>query len=226
MDWIEVPININSTEWRLTSRKVWMNTDAHKKALGVNSELKFQSCNMEVNQAFTFQGDGMHNSGLLLPELVNEGVRLLVYAGNADAMCNFIGNERWVNDLETKFKTEFQASSPLPWVTAKGGKVAGVVRSAGGGGETAGNVTFVTVYEAGHMVPFDQPEAALVRSTSLHSSFSSSSSCLGHDYPMDHELPAYALSVLTYYVVPYVCVLDITLEYMCISIVLVGCNYT
>jgi cathepsin A (carboxypeptidase C) len=44
---------------------------------------QFQSCNMEVNQAFMFQGDGMHNSGLLLPELVNEGIRLLVYAGNA-----------------------------------------------------------------------------------------------------------------------------------------------
>jgi carboxypeptidase C (cathepsin A) len=104
---------------------------------------------MEVNQAFTFQGDGMHNSALLLPDLINEGVRLLVYAGNADAMCNYIGNERWVNELETKFTSEFQATTPLPWVTLKGGKVAGVVRAAGGGGVTAGNVTFVTVYEVG-----------------------------------------------------------------------------
>jgi cathepsin A (carboxypeptidase C) len=102
---------------------------------------------MEVNQAFTFQGDGMHNSALLLPDLINEGVRLLVYAGNADAMCNYIGNERWVNELETKFTSEFQATTPLPWVTLKGGKVAGVVRAAGGGGVTAGNVTFVTVHE-------------------------------------------------------------------------------
>lgn len=29
------------------------------------------------------QGDGMHNSALLLPELIDDGVRLLVYAGNA-----------------------------------------------------------------------------------------------------------------------------------------------
>jgi carboxypeptidase C (cathepsin A) len=117
---------------------------------------------MEVNQAFTFQGDGMHNSALLLPDLINEGVRLLVYAGNADAMCNYIGNERWVNELETKFTTEFQATTPLPWVTLKGGKVAGVVRAAGGGGVTAGNVTFVTVYEVGLLSsPLHLPLACL-----------------------------------------------------------------
>jgi cathepsin A (carboxypeptidase C) len=67
-----------------------------------------------------------------------------------------------LNDLDTKFRNEFQATTALPWVTIKGGKVAGEVRAAGGGGYTAGNVTFVNIYEAGHMVPFDQPEAALV----------------------------------------------------------------
>lgn len=30
------------------------------------------------------QGDGMHNSGALLPELVDDGIRLLLYAGQAD----------------------------------------------------------------------------------------------------------------------------------------------
>jgi hypothetical protein len=30
------------------------------------------------------QGDGMHNSGALLPEMVNNGIRLLLYAGEAD----------------------------------------------------------------------------------------------------------------------------------------------
>ena len=96
-----------------------------------------------------FQGDGMHNSGLLLPQLVNEGVKLLVYAGNADSMCNYIGNERWVNELNTQFLDEFQASKPLPWVTIMKGKVAGEVRTAGGDGSTSGNVTFVNVFDAG-----------------------------------------------------------------------------
>jgi cathepsin A (carboxypeptidase C) len=70
--------------------ETWMNDKANKVALGVDPAKDFQSCNMEVNQDFMFQGDGMHNSAALLPELINDGVRLLVYAGNADLMCNFI----------------------------------------------------------------------------------------------------------------------------------------
>jgi cathepsin A (carboxypeptidase C) len=63
--------------------ETWMNDPKNKAALGVDPSRKFESCNMEINQAFMFQGDGMHNSALLLPELIGEGVRLLVYAGNA-----------------------------------------------------------------------------------------------------------------------------------------------
>ena len=68
----------------------WMNEPKHMEALGVDPSRKFASCNMEVNQDFMLQGDGMHNSALLLPDLINDGVRLLVYAGNADLMCNAI----------------------------------------------------------------------------------------------------------------------------------------
>lgn len=60
-----------------------MNNPRNKAALGVDPTRKFESCNMEVNQAFTMQGDGAHNSAKLLPELIDDGVRLLVYAGNA-----------------------------------------------------------------------------------------------------------------------------------------------
>ncbi|GLB35555.1 putative peptidase S10 family protein [Lyophyllum shimeji] len=141
--------------------ETWLNDPKTKAALGVNPDQTFASCNFEVNRAFASQGDGMHNSAILLPELVNDGVRLLVYAGNADMMCNYMGNERWVEQLDTKFHEEFSATESTPWIHADSGRVAGEVRSAGGGGFTAGNVTFVNVYEAGHMVPYDQPEAAV-----------------------------------------------------------------
>ncbi|EPS93871.1 hypothetical protein FOMPIDRAFT_1026396 [Fomitopsis schrenkii] len=141
--------------------ETWMNQPAVKRALGVDPARSFESCNMQVNQAFALQGDGAHNSAALLPALVEDGVRLLVYAGNADMMCNFIGNERWVEQLETSFREEFAAMEAAPWVTSGTGVRAGTVRTGGGGGATAGNVTFVAVHEAGHMVPYDQPEAGL-----------------------------------------------------------------
>ena len=60
-----------------------MNNPAVKKALGVHASLTFESCSDQVNQAFSSQADGMRNSALLLTDLINEGMRLLVYAGNA-----------------------------------------------------------------------------------------------------------------------------------------------
>ena len=60
-----------------------MNDPAVKKELGVDPSRSFESCNMEVNRAFSTQADGMRNSALLLTDLVNDGIRLLVYAGNA-----------------------------------------------------------------------------------------------------------------------------------------------
>lgn len=41
---------------------------------------------MNINQAFLLQGDTARNSAILLPELLNAGIRLLVYAGNAGAL--------------------------------------------------------------------------------------------------------------------------------------------
>ena len=76
--------------------------------------------------------------------------------------------------MQTDFYEEFNSTPTYPWATLQDNKVVGTVRSAG----TSGNITFVTVHGAGlvfrlcfglqslnvcrHMVPFDQPEAALV----------------------------------------------------------------
>ena len=77
----------------------YLNQPSVKAELGVSQERKFASCNMEVNQAFTLGGD-WSNSALLLPELVNGGVRLLVYAGNAGEFFSasislFLFERRW-----------------------------------------------------------------------------------------------------------------------------------
>ena len=63
--------------------ETYMNRPDVKAALGVDPQRKFEVCKMAINQAFMLQGDSMHNTPALLPPLINDGVRLLVYAGNA-----------------------------------------------------------------------------------------------------------------------------------------------
>ena len=132
-----------------------LNQESVKADLGIPNSVKFQSCNMAINQAFLLQGDSMHDSAALLPEIIEDGVRVLIYAGEADFMCNYKGNLEWMQNLETSYLAEFNNGTGKEW--SVNGKPAGLVRK---GGKGAGSVTFIQVYKAGHMVPYDQPEAA------------------------------------------------------------------
>ncbi|KAJ7232982.1 serine carboxypeptidase [Mycena haematopus] len=129
--------------------ETWMNNPKVKTALGVDPDRSFRSFNMDMNREFNMRGEGVHNAAKLLPELINDGVRLLVYAGNADMMANYMGNELWVEDLDTKFKSQFAAAEGKPWSVSGSKEISGQVRSAGGEDGKGGNITFVTVFEAG-----------------------------------------------------------------------------
>ncbi|KAK7695150.1 hypothetical protein QCA50_002340 [Cerrena zonata] len=138
----------------------YMNNATIKKSLGVEPDQKFQTCNMDVNQKFYIQGQAMLNSAVLLPEMINEGLRLLVYAGNTDSVCNYMGVERWMIRLVHDLHNEFVKAPSLVWRTKASNYSAGRFRRAGPDGG-AGNVTFVEIFDAGHMAPHDQPEATL-----------------------------------------------------------------
>ncbi|KAG6329898.1 hypothetical protein ID866_9192 [Astraeus odoratus] len=141
--------------------ETYMNKPSVKAVLGVSPYRVYKTCNTNVNLEFVLQGDSARNTPALLPELVNSGIRLLVYAGNTDMLCNYMGEERWLEILDTKFLDDFLDAPTELWTTMRSRKIAGTVRSAGGDESRAGNIAFVTVYDAGHMVPHDQPEAAL-----------------------------------------------------------------
>ena len=53
--------------------------------LGAPEKIEFQSCNMQINQNFLLQGDGVRDTASLLPPLVEAGIRVLIYSGEADA---------------------------------------------------------------------------------------------------------------------------------------------
>jgi len=60
-----------------------MNNATVKAQLGVEPARNFSGGSASVYLDFRATGDGMRNSAPLLTNLVNNGIRLLVYAGNA-----------------------------------------------------------------------------------------------------------------------------------------------
>ncbi|KAG2367171.1 Alpha/Beta hydrolase protein [Suillus spraguei] len=123
---IDGPLYYRQMGWIET----YLNDPEVKAALGVNPQRNFECCSGPVHQAFMLEGDPMHDTPLLLTDVVNNGIRLLVYAGNADMMCNYMGNERWVEQLNSVFFDEFSAARPELWITMSSGEVMGTVRSA------------------------------------------------------------------------------------------------
>jgi len=128
----------------------FLNSEEVKKQLGVSK--RWASCNMLVNMQF--QQDWMHNFHTLLPDMLADGVRVLVYAGDVDYICNWLGNKKWTLALDWPHKTDFNTAADKPYVLPGGNDAAGRLRSSNG-------FSFLQVYQAGHMVPMDKPEVAL-----------------------------------------------------------------
>jgi cathepsin A (carboxypeptidase C) len=125
----------------------FLNSEETQKQLGVTK--KWESCNMAVNAAM--QGDYMRNYHTLLPPMLADGIRVLIYAGDVDYICNWLGNKKWTLALEWPHKADFNAAADTPYTVD--GKEAGRLRMSNG-------FHFMQVYQAGHMVPMDQPAAA------------------------------------------------------------------
>ena len=125
----------------------FMNSPATKKALGIEKKsAKWESCNMGINMKFHV--DWMKDFSPYVAEMLDGGIPILIYAGDVDFICNYLGNQAWTYGLEWKGGKAFRQATPHDW------NGVGLAR-------TAGDFTFLQVYDAGHMVPSDQPQVAL-----------------------------------------------------------------
>ncbi|GMH13304.1 hypothetical protein Nepgr_015145 [Nepenthes gracilis] len=127
----------------------FLNEKSVRNALGVGDR-EFVSCSPTVYQAMLV--DWMRNLEAGIPALLEDGIQLLVYAGEYDLICNWLGNSRWVHAMEWSGQKDFGASAEVPFEV--NGVTAGILKS-------NGPLSFLVVHDAGHMVPMDQPEAAL-----------------------------------------------------------------
>ncbi|KAL2421463.1 Carboxypeptidase Y-like protein A [Exophiala dermatitidis] len=132
----------------------WLNQKSVMKALGVEVD-SYDSCNFDINRNFLFQGDWMQPFHRLVPGLI-EKLPVLIYAGDADFICNWLGNKAWTEALEYPDHKKFAAADmkDLRMDGSKNGRKIGEVKS-------HGNFTYMRIHAGGHMVPLDQPEASL-----------------------------------------------------------------
>ena len=125
--------------------------ESTRKALHVTEKsAKWKSCNMVVHAGFTY--DWMNNFDTLVTPMLEDVIRVLVYAGDADFIVNWMGCKAWTLALPWKHASEFKAAKDMDWIVNK--EKAGKIRSVKG-------FTFLQVFNAGHMVPMNQPANAL-----------------------------------------------------------------
>ena len=85
--------------------------------------------------------------------MLDRNIPVLIYAGDKDFICNWLGNLAWTEILEYKDNVKFAAQPLKSWKTHYG-KKSGEVKN-------YEHFTFLRIYDAGHMVPHDQPAASL-----------------------------------------------------------------
>ncbi|KAL9050228.1 MAG: hypothetical protein Q9162_006763 [Coniocarpon cinnabarinum] len=133
----------------------YLNKPAVMKALGAEVST-YEGCNFDINRNFLFQGDWMKPYHRLVPKILEQEVPVLVYAGDADFICNWLGNLAWTEHLAWPGKKAYNQAA-MEDLVVEGDKEHSKIGSV----KSAGNFTFMRLHAGGHMVPHDQPLASL-----------------------------------------------------------------
>ncbi|KAG5995011.1 hypothetical protein E4U52_000478 [Claviceps spartinae] len=124
-----------------------------KKALGVEVTRQYEECNMDVYDDFVVAGDWMSSVSLRVIPGILAQIPMLIYAGDLDYICNWLGNSAWVSALDWPGQSAFK-SAKLSELSVPSGRKYGNVRAAKG-------LTFMRIYGAGHTVPEYDGEGSL-----------------------------------------------------------------
>ena len=139
----------------------FLNQPSTMHALGVDKAShgrvhKHTGCDPTVGYRFTATGDGGKATYPHVANILDNGVAALLYSGDRDFICNWLGNQNWLEHLEWSGSEGFRNTTLSPWYgkKTKNAEIAGKYR-------TYGNLTFATVAESSHFVPYDKPEESL-----------------------------------------------------------------
>jgi len=148
---VRIPCEVEPLCYDFSGAETFLNRNEVKKALGANTEIEWESCNLLVHTEML--GDWVGNFDTDIPILLKSNVRVLIYSGTEDFICNYLGGQEWVNNLNWPGKEQFNAINLSAWRDSKNNTI--------GLGKSYNGFTFLEVFDAGHMVPMDQPVNAL-----------------------------------------------------------------
>ena len=126
----------------------FFNSPATQRALNVDPQTTWAPCNYQVNGAFSSDWMKQFSEPYVSSQL-EAGTRVIVYAGDVDFICNFLGSQAWTLGLDWSGKAGFNAAPLQNW-SMPDGTVAGKARTFGG-------LTFLQVFDAGHMCVLPDP---------------------------------------------------------------------
>ena len=124
--------------------------DEIKKVLGVPTNRSWSECTTIVH--YFLLGDWITSFTSQVTDLLESGMDVLVYSGDKDFICNWRGGEAWTYLAEWSGHEAFDNTDYADWEVD--GEAAGSLKS-------HENFRFLRVFDAGHMVPMNQPKAAL-----------------------------------------------------------------
>lgn len=79
---------------------------------------------------------------------------MIIVQGDADYICNWLGNKAWTEALEWDGHNIYNQAPTQNLLLSDDGTKIGDVKS-------GANFTFVRLHAGGHMIPHDQPAASL-----------------------------------------------------------------
>lgn len=124
--------------------KKYLNQPSVRKALHIPTSVQdWDICSLDVEIGYKRLYDTMRPQIL---KLIGSGLRGLIYNGDVDMACNFLGDEWFANNLGLKV-----LSSYAPWKLND--QIGGFVKY-------YKNLSFLTIRGSGHMVPQDKPAQA------------------------------------------------------------------
>eukprot|EP00756_Hemistasia_phaeocysticola_P042012 Hpha_TRINITY_DN16946_c2_g1::TRINITY_DN16946_c2_g1_i6::g.54505::m.54505 len=146
---VRVPCEVPPLCYDFSAVKTWLNNNYE--ALNAKKP-NWNSCNRVVEIKLVMAGDWMLGFQQDVAQLLAANIPVLIYHGDQDFIVNWMGGQRWTKALKWDGQAGFNSAKNTTFTVA--GKDVGSYVSYQG-------FTFMKIAQAGHMVPMDQPEAAL-----------------------------------------------------------------